>query len=99
MPRSRQNILFNFKLKNEESRANLNKNKRLFKCNHFGISCMGRNFRFFLEIPELQDHFARYTQISIFFRIISVPFDFLPGFFRIFGQMESAPKELVICGS
>ena len=31
MPRSRQNILLNFKLKNEASRANLNKNKRIFK--------------------------------------------------------------------
>ena len=31
MPRSRQNILLNFQLKNEASRANLNKNKRIFK--------------------------------------------------------------------
>ena len=34
MPHSRQNILLNFKLKNEASRANnnyLNKNKRIFK--------------------------------------------------------------------
>ena len=30
MPRSRQNILLNFQLKNEASRANLNKNKRIF---------------------------------------------------------------------
>ena len=31
MPRSRQNILLNFQLMNEASRANLNKNKRIFK--------------------------------------------------------------------
>ena len=35
MPRSRQNILLNFKLKNEASTANLNKNKRIFKCRPF----------------------------------------------------------------
>ena len=31
IPRSRHNILLNFKLKNEASRANLNKNKRIFQ--------------------------------------------------------------------
>ena len=35
MPRSRQNILLNFKLKNEASRANLNKNKRILKWRPF----------------------------------------------------------------
>ena len=35
MPRSRQNILLNFQLKNEASRANLNKNKRIFKWRPF----------------------------------------------------------------
>ena len=35
LPRSRQNILLNFKLKNEASRANLNKNKRIFKWRPF----------------------------------------------------------------
>ena len=31
MPRSRQNILLNFKLKSEALRANLSKNKKIFK--------------------------------------------------------------------
>ena len=32
---------FEFKLKNEASRANLNKNKRYLNSGHFGIRCIG----------------------------------------------------------
>ena len=35
LPRSRKNILLNFRLKNEASRANLNKSKRIFKWRPF----------------------------------------------------------------
>ena len=37
MPRSRQNILLNFQLKNEASRVNLNKLKEYLNDGHFGI--------------------------------------------------------------
>ena len=37
MPRSRQNVLLNFQLKNETSRANLNKTKEYLNDGHFGI--------------------------------------------------------------
>ena len=40
MPRSRQNILLNFKLKIEALRANLNKNKKHLNCGHFGKRCI-----------------------------------------------------------
>ena len=36
MPQSGSNILFNFKLKNEASRANIKKHKRILNGGHFG---------------------------------------------------------------
>ena len=39
-PRLRENILLNFKFKNEATRANLLVNKRILNWRHVGIRCM-----------------------------------------------------------
>ena len=53
MPRSRQDILLNFKLTNEAKRANLNKNKRIFKWRPFWnkvYSCIRNEFNKTFEL-------------------------------------------------
>ena len=52
MPRSRQNILLNFKLKIEALMANLNKNKKTFKLRSFWkkvYSCTCKRFYFTIK--------------------------------------------------
>jgi len=40
LPRSRENILFNFKFKNEATRGNLKKTTEQHNGGHFGIRCI-----------------------------------------------------------